>query len=50
MADIQGSSLYYLIYMGIVHASSVSSTTCIDYNVFMVLSLSEMNYFAIVVG
>ena len=37
MADIQGSSLYYFIYMRIAHASSVS-TTCIDHHIFMILT------------
>ena len=46
MADIQGTSLHYFIYMYIVQASSVSTTTCIDHHVFMVSFLSKMNYFA----
>ena len=45
MADIQGTSLYFFIYMCIVQACSVSTTKCIDYHVFMVSFPSEMNFF-----
>ena len=50
MVDIQDTSLNYFIYMCFVQASSVSTTTCIDHHVFMVLFLSEMNYFPTLVG
>ena len=49
MADIQGTSLHYFIYMSIVQASSVSTTICIDHHVFMVSCLSKINYFATLV-
>ena len=49
--NIQWISLHYFIYMCIVPASSVSTSTCIDHNVFMVSFLSETNCFAtLVVG
>ena len=41
----EGTSLLYFIYMCIVPASSVSTTTCIDHHFFIVSFLSEMNYF-----
>ena len=50
MVDIQGTSLYYSIYMCIVQACSVSTTKCIDRDVFMVSFLSKMNYFPTLVG
>ena len=45
MVDTQDTTLHYFIYMRVVQASSVSTTTCIDHHVFMVSFLSEMNYF-----
>ena len=50
MADIQGTSLHYFIYMCIVQASSVFTITCIDQHVSKVSFLSEMNYFATLAG
>ena len=50
MAGIDNTSLHDFIYMCILQASSVSTTTCIDHHVFMVSFLSEMNYFATLVG
>ena len=41
-------SLHYFIYMCIVQASSVSTTTYIDHRVFKFSFLSKMNYFATV--
>ena len=48
MVDIQEMSLHYFIYMCIVQASSVSTTTYIDHRVFKFSFLSKMNYFATV--
>ena len=50
MVDIQDTSLYSFIYMGIVYVSSVSTTACIDHHVIKVSFLSEMNYFPTLVG
>ena len=50
MANVQGTSLNYFIYMCIAQASAVSVTTCIDRHIFMVLNLNEMNHFATLVG
>ena len=50
MADIQGTSLNYFIYVCIVQASLISTTLCTDHHVFMVSILSEINYFATLVS
>ena len=44
MGDIQDTSGHFFIYICIVHVSSVSTTTCIDHDLFMVSFLNEMNY------
>ena len=43
-------ALAFIIYIFIVKASSISTITGIDHHVFLVLLLSEMNYFATLVG
>ena len=50
MVDIQGTSLLCFIYMCIVQASSISILTWIDHYGLMVPFLSEMSYFAMLVG
>ena len=50
MADINSTSLHYFIYVCILQASSVPTTTCNDHHVFMVSFLSKMNYFGILAG
>ena len=49
MAGIQGTSLNNFIYMCIVQASPVSTTTCTDHHFGKVSFLSEKNYFATLV-
>ena len=46
MANVQGTTLNYFIYMCIAQASAVSVTICIDSHIFIVSFLNEMNYFA----
>ena len=43
-------ALAFIVYMSIVKASLISTITCINNHVFMVLFPSEMNYFATLVG